>query len=96
MNCGYRAGAGVIVLPVEVTTREPEGKRQPRCGDIRCKREVVSPGGVPRMLGRAGRSRCRGGAGGHGSPGNLFIRFGTMPACLRNSINSDDPLFVSN
>ena len=32
MTCGYRAGAGVIGLPVEVTTREPEGNRSRGAG----------------------------------------------------------------
>ena len=94
VSCGERGGAGMSGWSVQATVREPEeGKRQPRCGDICCKRAADHPRGTPRMLGAAGRPWCQGGAGGHGSPGNLLGRFGTMPVPVTNLLSSADRFF---
>ena len=94
MSCGDRSGAGVNGWSVRITVREPEeGKRQPRCGDIGCNRAADYPRGTPMMLG-AGSDRGVGAdAGGHGSPGIVLVRFGTMPLHVTNLLSSADRFF---
>ena len=84
----------MIGWSVEVTTREPEeGKRQPRCGDIGRNRAADYARGTPVML-EAGSDRGVGAdVGGHGSPGIVLVRFGTMPLHVTNSLSSADRFF---
>ena len=94
MSCGDRSGAGVSGWSVQITVREPEeGERQPRCGNICCNLAADYPRGTSMMLGAAGRPRCRCGAGGHGSPGIVLVRFGTMQIHVTNFLSSADRFF---